>query len=237
MEDYIISPPQCRIQQGLQGCLPKPRAGCCASCQSVVCMEGLASLNGEVEQRAVPVQNPGHGAPNSCHQLPKVGQCQAFLRGAQWKDDGSYHKLQRKFWLDTGTKMFAVRLIKHWKSLPRKVVESQLLQIFKAQLDMALSNLLHLTILWTWGWTDDIQQSLLTYIILCFCESLPSVWDAHREMQLVIFIYLESISNQYLPKESPVSISSKRKRQELQFHSKLRTVVMPVPKSYMISAG
>lgn len=129
MEDYIISPPQCRIQQDLQGCPPKPRAGCCASCQSVVCMEGLASPNGEAEQRAVPVQNPGHGAPNSCHQLPKVGQCQAFLRGAQWKDNGSYLKLQRKFWLDTGTKMFAVRLIKHWKSLPRKVVESQLLQI------------------------------------------------------------------------------------------------------------
>lgn len=43
--------------------------------------------------------------------------------------------------------MFTVRLINHWKRLPREVVESQFLQIFKAQLDMALSNLLYLTIL------------------------------------------------------------------------------------------
>lgn len=38
--------------------------------------------------------------------------------------------------------MFTVRLIKHWKSFPSKVVESQFLQTFKPQLDMALSNLL-----------------------------------------------------------------------------------------------
>ena len=43
--------------------------------------------------------------------------------------------------------MLIVRLIKHWKRLPREVVGSQFLQIFKAQFDMALSNLLYLTIL------------------------------------------------------------------------------------------
>lgn len=99
------------------------------------------------EQGVMSVQNPGKEAPNSCHQLPKVGQCQTFLRGAQWKDNGDHHKLQqRKFCLDMRTKMFTVRLIQHWKRFPSEVVKSQFLQIFKAQLHAALRNLLYLTI-------------------------------------------------------------------------------------------
>lgn len=94
--------------------------------------------------------------------------------------------------------MFTVRLIKRWKRLPREVMDSQFLQIFEAQLDMALSNLLYLTILRAKGWTDDTQQSFLTHIILCFCEPLSRVWDANGEMQFVIFLYLEPISNNSL---------------------------------------
>lgn len=63
----------------------------------------------------------------------------------------------------------------------------------------------------------------------------PEAWDAHGEMQLGILIYLEHTSNKCLLKKSSVTISSKRKKEELQFLLKLRTVVMPVPKSYVIS--
>lgn len=54
------------------------------------------------------MQNPGMEIPNSCYQLPKVGQFQTFLRGAQWKDNGNHHKLQqRKFCLDEDKNVYS----------------------------------------------------------------------------------------------------------------------------------
>lgn len=110
------------------------------------------------------MQNPGKEMPNSCHQLPKVGQRQAFHRDAQWKDNGNHHKLQqRKFYLDMRTKMFTVRLIQQWKRFPREAGESQFLQIFKAHLHMVLRNLLYLIIVWgrSWiGWHPEVSSDL-----------------------------------------------------------------------------
>jgi len=48
-------------------------------------------------------------------------------------------------------KFFAVRVVRHWHELPRKVLDAPCLETFKARLDGALSNLvwwevsLHLT--------------------------------------------------------------------------------------------
>lgn len=53
-------------------------------------------------------------------------------------------------------------------------------------------------------------------------------------MQLGIFICLESISNKCLLKKSPVAILKKEKTR-IAVYLKLRAVVMPLPKSYMIS--
>lgn len=99
------------------------------------------------------LQNPGKETPNSCHQLPKVGQCQTSLKGAQQKDNSNHLKLQqRKFCLDMRTEMFTVRVIQHWERFPNEVVEPQFLQIFKAWLHVVLRNLLYLITVWGRGW-------------------------------------------------------------------------------------
>ncbi|KFP10306.1 hypothetical protein Z169_12112, partial [Egretta garzetta] len=49
---------------------------------------------------------------------------------------------QGRFRLDIRKKFFTMRVVKHWKGLPREVVEAPSLQTSKARLDGALSNLI-----------------------------------------------------------------------------------------------
>jgi len=56
---------------------------------------------------------------------------------------GNGHKLkQRKFRLNMRKNFFTLRVMEHWNRLPREVVESPSLEIFKTHLDEALCNLL-----------------------------------------------------------------------------------------------
>ncbi|KGL94596.1 hypothetical protein N301_10798, partial [Charadrius vociferus] len=51
-------------------------------------------------------------------------------------------KLQEgRFRLDIRKKFFTVRLVRHWNRLPREAVDAPSLEVFKARLDGALSNL------------------------------------------------------------------------------------------------
>jgi len=43
--------------------------------------------------------------------------------------------------LDTRKKLFTVRVMRHWHRLPREAVDAAWLEVFKARLDGALSNL------------------------------------------------------------------------------------------------
>jgi len=46
-----------------------------------------------------------------------------------------------RFRLDTRKKFFTMRVVKHWHRLPREAVAAPSLEVFKARLDGALSNL------------------------------------------------------------------------------------------------
>ncbi|KFV77784.1 hypothetical protein N308_06298, partial [Struthio camelus australis] len=53
------------------------------------------------------------------------------------------HKLKhRQFHLNLRKNFFPVRVTEHWNRLPREVVESPLLEIFKTRLDVILGNML-----------------------------------------------------------------------------------------------
>jgi len=61
---------------------------------------------------------------------------------------GNGHKLKhRKFCLNMRENFFTLRVIEHWNRLPREVVESHSLEIFKTRLDKILCNLLPVTLL------------------------------------------------------------------------------------------
>ncbi|KFW07783.1 hypothetical protein N326_10023, partial [Eurypyga helias] len=46
-----------------------------------------------------------------------------------------------RFRLDIRKKFFTQRVVKHWDRLPREAVDAPSLEVFKARLDVALSNL------------------------------------------------------------------------------------------------
>jgi len=46
------------------------------------------------------------------------------------------------FILDIRKKFFTVRVVRHWNMLPRKAVDTPSLEVLKARLDEALSNLI-----------------------------------------------------------------------------------------------
>jgi len=54
--------------------------------------------------------------------------------------------------MNTRKNFFPLRVTKHWNMLPREVVDSPTLEIFKTHLDEVLCNLLYVTLLWQGGW-------------------------------------------------------------------------------------
>ncbi|KFZ49490.1 hypothetical protein N338_03719, partial [Podiceps cristatus] len=53
----------------------------------------------------------------------------------------SFKLKEGRFRLDIRTKFFTMRVVSHWNRLPREAVDAPSLEVFKARLDRALSNL------------------------------------------------------------------------------------------------
>ena len=65
-----------------------------------------------------------------------------FMRVDSGRTRGNGLKLrQGRFRLDTRRKVFPQRVVKHWNTLSKEVVDAPLLEAFKARLDMALGSL------------------------------------------------------------------------------------------------
>jgi len=73
---------------------------------------------------------------------------------------------QRKFQLNLRKNFFPLKVTEPWPRLPREVVESPSLEIFKTRLDKVLCSLLWVTPLQQGGWTRGSTESLPTPNIL-----------------------------------------------------------------------
>jgi len=80
---------------------------------------------------------------------------------------GNGHKLkQRKFRLNMGKNFFPLRVTEPWPRLPREVVESPSVEMFKTRLDTVLCSLLWVALLRQGVGLGDPQRSLPAPTIL-----------------------------------------------------------------------
>jgi len=65
-----------------------------------------------------------------------------FTRVCSDRTRGNGSKLKKgRFRLDIRKKFFTMRVVKRWNKMPREAADAPFLQVFKARLDGALSNL------------------------------------------------------------------------------------------------
>jgi len=75
--------------------------------------------------------------------LDTPGGCSAIQHDLDRLERGNGHKLRhRKFRLNMRKNFFPLRVTEHWNRLPKEVVESPSLEIFKTHLDKVLCSLL-----------------------------------------------------------------------------------------------
>ena len=90
-----------------------------------------------------------------------------------------------RFRLDIRKKSFTVRVVRHWKRLPRDVVDAPSLQTFKVRLDQALGNLAYLLCpcalqrSWT-RWPSEVSSNSKGSMIIVI------IWTASNWAILVI---------------------------------------------------
>ena len=73
----------------------------------------------------------------------KKGGDRLFTRPCCDRTRGNSFKLKEgRFRLNIRKKLFTMRVVKHWNTLPREVLDAPSLETFKARLDGVLSNLI-----------------------------------------------------------------------------------------------
>ncbi|KAK4815546.1 hypothetical protein QYF61_003638 [Mycteria americana] len=97
----------------------------------------------------------------------KKGGERLFTKACSDRTRGKAFKLKEgRFSLDIKQKFVTMRVVRHWKRLPREVVDAPFLAVFKARLDGALSNLVWWKVSLPWqgvgldaGWLDPLRGS------------------------------------------------------------------------------
>ena len=123
---------------------------------------GAPLLWGKAERGGVvqPGEEQAMGRPCSSLSVPegayKKDGKNIFSRACCDRARSNGFKLREgRFRLGIRKKFFTMRVVKHWNSLPREVVEAPSLETFKARLDGALS---HLQAGWT-GWPPKVPSN------------------------------------------------------------------------------
>ena len=83
---------------------------------------------------------------------PKVAKLFSVVPSDRTRGNGHKRK-QRKLQLNTRKNFFPLRVTEPWHRLPRGLVESPSLEIFKTRLDTVLCSLLWVTLLRQGSWT------------------------------------------------------------------------------------
>lgn len=79
--------------------------------------------------------------------MGRAKETEPLLNGTQWQNKNQWTQTEtQEISYERTRTLFTVMVMKHWNSLPRETVESPSLKILKSQLDMALSNMLRLTL-------------------------------------------------------------------------------------------
>ena len=72
----------------------------------------------------------------------KAGEGLFTRTGNDRRRGNGFKPKKSRFRLDIRKKFFIMRVVRHWNRLPREVVDAPFLEVFKARLDEALSNLI-----------------------------------------------------------------------------------------------